>query len=221
MNLFRRVISSFLIFILLFFQGLIYPIIPFVTTVYAVEPGDPPVVNSINRVTSSTTNATSVDFTVTFSETVTGVDANDFALTTTGVAGASITGVTGSGSVYTVSVDTGTGDGTIRLDVNDDDTIADTDDTLALGGVGAGNGNFTTGQVYTIDKTSPTVTDAKISISGASGTGGAYKTGDTVTATWDNTGTGDNNSDIASVTVNFSQFGGGAIVGFFAHIFGK
>ncbi|WKE65934.1 Ig-like domain-containing protein [Gallaecimonas kandeliae] len=65
----------------------------------------------------------------------------------------------------------------------------------------------------TVDNVAPTVTDAHISISGASGTGGAYKIGDTVTATWDNTGTGDNNSDtIAGVTVNFSAFGGGSSV---------
>ena len=37
--------------------------------------------------------------------------------------------------------------------------------------------------------------------------------GDTVTATWDNTGTGDNNSDaISKVIVEFSQFGGGSAV---------
>ena len=58
----------------------------------------------------------------------------------------------------------------------------------------------------------PTVTDAAISISGASGTGGAYKIGDTVTATWNNTAGGDNNSVVTSVTVDFSQFGGGAAV---------
>jgi len=58
----------------------------------------------------------------------------------------------------------------------------------------------------------PVVTDANISISGASGTGGTYKIGDTVTATWNNTALGDNNSDISSVTVNFSQFGGGSAV---------
>jgi autotransporter-associated beta strand protein len=58
----------------------------------------------------------------------------------------------------------------------------------------------------------PTVTDAKISISGASGTGGAYKIGDTVTATWNNTAGGDNNSGVTGVTVDFSQFGGGAAV---------
>ncbi|MBU2131303.1 MAG: Ig-like domain-containing protein, partial [Gammaproteobacteria bacterium] len=58
----------------------------------------------------------------------------------------------------------------------------------------------------------PTVTDGKISISGASGTGGAYKIGDTVTATWNNTAGGDNNAGITGVTVNFAQFGGGSAV---------
>ncbi|HEY9040986.1 MAG TPA: DUF4347 domain-containing protein, partial [Rheinheimera sp.] len=58
----------------------------------------------------------------------------------------------------------------------------------------------------------PNVTDGRISISGASGTGGAYKIGDTVTATWNNTAGGDNNSGITGVTVDFSQFGGGAAV---------
>jgi len=58
----------------------------------------------------------------------------------------------------------------------------------------------------------PTVTAAKISISGANGTGGAFKIGDVVTATWDNTASGDNNSGVTDVTVNFSQFGGGTAV---------
>ncbi|WP_454801773.1 beta strand repeat-containing protein [Mucilaginibacter phyllosphaerae] len=58
----------------------------------------------------------------------------------------------------------------------------------------------------------PSVTAAKISISGASGTGGAFKIGDVVTATWDNTASGDNNSGLTAVTVDFSRFGGGAAV---------
>src|SRR3569832_1343821 len=78
-----------------------------------------------------------------------------------------------------------------------------------------GAGTTTTADTtnLTVDNVAPTVTDAKISISGASGTGGAYKIGDTVTATWNNTAGGDNNADtISSVTVNFSAFGGGAAV---------
>lgn len=65
----------------------------------------------------------------------------------------------------------------------------------------------------TVDSIAPTVTDGRISISGATGTSGAYKIGDTVTATWNNTAGGDNNTDtISSATVNFTQFGGGAAV---------
>ena len=76
-------------------------------------------------------------------------------------------------------------------------------------------GNTTTpdGTNATVDSIAPTVTDGRISISGATGIGGAYRIGDTVTATWNNTAGGDNNSDtISGVTVNFSQFGGGAAV---------
>ena len=68
--------------------------------------------------------------------------------------------------------------------------------------------NIDDGSAIVIDTTAPTVTDGNISISGASGTAGAFKAGDTVTVEWDNTGAGDNNSDISGVTVNFSAFGG-------------
>ncbi len=115
-----------------------------------------PTVLSITRVNATPTNAGSVDFLVTFSESVTGVDTADFTLTTTGaIATASVTGVTGTGATRTVSVNTGTGDGTIRLDLTDNDTIVD-GSANPLGGTGAGNGNFTTGEVYTIDKSVPT-----------------------------------------------------------------
>src|ERR1700743_1642186 len=65
-------------------------------------------VNSIQKSTSSPTNAASVQFTVTFSGTVTGVNTGNFSLTTSGVTGASVTSVGGSGSTYTVTVNTGT-----------------------------------------------------------------------------------------------------------------
>ena len=61
----------------------------------------------------------------------------------------------------------------------------------------------------TLDNQTPVLTDGNISISGASGTNGAYKEGDAITATWNNTAGGDNNSDISSVAVDFSAFGGG------------
>ncbi len=108
-----------------------------------------PVVQSIVRADADPTAAASVDYTVTFSTPVTGVDAADFALTSTGtIAGASITGVSGAGAVYTVTVNTGTGNGTLRLDVTDDNSI-NAGGSL-LGGAGVGDGNFTTGAFYTI-----------------------------------------------------------------------
>ncbi|WP_157119413.1 DUF4347 domain-containing protein, partial [Azohydromonas lata] len=67
-------------------------------------------------------------------------------------------------------------------------------------------------QAYVLDTTPPTVTDARISISGATGTSGAYKIGDTVTATWNNTVAGDNNAGVSGVMFNFTLFGGGSAV---------
>ena len=75
----------------------------------------------------------SVIFTVIFSEAVTGVDAADFTLSTTGVSGASITGVSGSGNIYTVNVNTGSGNGTIRLDVPDSVVITDLAGNASVG----------------------------------------------------------------------------------------
>jgi hypothetical protein len=119
-----------------------------------VETTAPSVVSSV-RANASPTNAASVDFSVTFSEAVTGVDTSDFSLTTSGVSGESVMGVTGSGKTYTVSVNTGSCSGTLRLDVHDDDSIAD-GASNPLGGSGPTNGNFSAGESYTIDKTAPT-----------------------------------------------------------------
>ncbi|MBI5840909.1 MAG: S-layer homology domain-containing protein [Chloroflexi bacterium] len=108
-----------------------------------------PTANSIVRANPNPTSAASVDFTVTFTESVTGVDTTDFAITATGVTGASILTVSGSGNIYTVSADTGSGSGSIRLDILDDDSITDGAGS-SLGGSGIGNGNFTGGQTYDI-----------------------------------------------------------------------
>jgi secreted trypsin-like serine protease len=119
----------------------------------------PAQVTSINRSLSSNnpTNATTIYFQVVFSDSMTGVTTSDFVLSTTGVSGTSITSVTGSNSTYTVTVNTGSGDGTIRLDLVDDDSILNSL-SIPLGGLGIGNGNYNLGEVITIDKTAPTVT---------------------------------------------------------------
>src|SRR4029079_8765923 len=66
-----------------------------------------PFVQSINRTTppGPVTSATSVTYTVTFSESVTGVDASDFQVVATGsVATTQPVVVSGSGAVYAVTV---------------------------------------------------------------------------------------------------------------------
>jgi hypothetical protein len=116
----------------------------------------PTVVSSL-RANPDPTNAATVFFTVTFSEPVSGVDTTDFTLTTSGLSGAFVASVSGSSATRSIGVNTGTGSGTIRLDVTDNDSIIDAASN-PLGGTGAGNGNFTSGQTYTIDKTTPTPT---------------------------------------------------------------
>ena len=122
-----------------------------------------PIVSSIRRGKPNPTSAASVNFTVTFSESVTGVDTSapfsDFALTTTGVTGAAITGISGSGSTRLVTVSTGSGSGTIRLNLADNDSIKDGSNN-SLGGPGAGNGNYVLGETFTITK--PTNVDVSI-----------------------------------------------------------
>ena len=114
-----------------------------------------PVVSLIVRASTSPTKATSVSFTVTFSEPVYGVDAADFNLNMVGVSGATIASVSGSGATRTVVVNTGSGSGTLGLDLVDNNTIIDYVSN-PLGGSGPTNGNFT-GQTYTVDKTMPVV----------------------------------------------------------------
>jgi len=107
-----------------------------------------PSVLSSARASANPANAANVNFTVTFSEPVAGVDVSDFVLTTTGVSGATVSGVSGSGAIYAVTVNTGSGDGVIRLDVLDNDTIVNSVPKPL-------NGGYTSGESYTIDKTAP------------------------------------------------------------------
>jgi hypothetical protein len=107
----------------------------------------PPTVLSITRLDASPTSAASVRFAVTFSEAVQNVDAADFSLTTTGISGASVTGVSGSGAAYTVTVSTGSGSGTLRLDIPNTASIAD------VAGNPLSGLPYTGGEVYTVEKT--------------------------------------------------------------------
>ena len=110
----------------------------------------PPVVNSIMRADSNPTSASSVNYNVSFSESVTGVGVNDFTLTIDGgISGAAVSNVTGSGSTRLVTVNTGSGTGTLLLNVADNDSILDASGN-PLGGGGPGNGDYISGEVYNI-----------------------------------------------------------------------
>lgn len=110
-----------------------------------------PIVTSINTASANPTTANvTVGWEVVFDTAVTGVDLSDFSLVAAGGAtGATLGSVSGSGTTYTVTANTGTGTvGTLTLKLVDNDTIVNASST-PLGGVGAGNGNFT-GQSYTV-----------------------------------------------------------------------
>jgi uncharacterized protein YbcV (DUF1398 family) len=115
-----------------------------------------PSVSSIERVSAGAVSASagSVDYTVKFSESVTGVDASDFALTATGTASGTISAVSGSGDTYTVTVNGLSGDGTLRLDLNGSGTGIQNGSSVAI------SAGYTTGQTYTLDHTAPSITGA-------------------------------------------------------------
>jgi hypothetical protein len=154
--------------------------------------------------TANPTNANSVSWNVTFSESVTGVNAADFNLANTGLTGPSITGVTGSGANYTVTADTGSGDGTLGLNLVDDDSIVD-GASNKLGGTGAGNGSFT-GEIYTIDKTKPVISaSATTQPGGANYTAGDWTNKDVqVSFSCADSGSGLNTNTVAGATLTAS-----------------
>jgi len=93
------------------------------TATTAAADSTAPTVSSINRANANPTNASSVAWNVTFSESVTSVDAGDFQLANTGLTGPGSINVTGSGANYSVTANTGTGSGTLGLNLNDNDSI--------------------------------------------------------------------------------------------------
>jgi surface-anchored protein len=110
--------------------------------------GRGPLVQSITRLDSQATAAGTVRFNVQFAEAVTGLDLADLAVRMSAgdLNGATVTGLTGSGSLYEVTVSTGTGSGTLGLSVNGTAGIFDLNgDVLGKGYAG--------GEVYTVRPT--------------------------------------------------------------------
>jgi hypothetical protein len=112
----------------------------------------PPTVSSISRSVPSGefTNAAQVSYTVAFSEKVTGLSASNFSLTTSGLTGAAVGSVSGSGKTWTVAVITGSGDGSLELNMTSGTGVTDASGNALSGAPVAG-------ESYTIDKTAPIV----------------------------------------------------------------
>jgi len=161
----------------------------------------PPTVTSINRQSAENpTNDATVTYRVTFDEAINAatVQNADFTVTATGPTGASLNSVsTVNATTFDVTINTGTGDGTIRLDVLAAATIEDT----------AGNdiaANFTTGQTFTVDKTGPTVSVPDLDSASDSGSSSSDDITNDTTPTF--TGTAD-----SGVTVDILD--GASVVG--------
>ncbi|MCB9155911.1 MAG: multicopper oxidase family protein [Caldilineaceae bacterium] len=106
----------------------------------------PPTVASITRLNANPTAAATVQFLVTFSENVSGVASGNFTLVQGGgLTGATITAVTGSGASWTITASTGTGGGTLGLNLTSASGIKD-----SAGNVLATAGLPFVGQTYTV-----------------------------------------------------------------------
>ncbi|WP_425928250.1 DUF4347 domain-containing protein [Pseudomonas sp. NyZ201] len=119
-----------------------------------------PQVSDIVRVDVTPTNASSLRYTVTFDESVSGVDSADFSLALTGSANGRIASVTRiDGRTYQVLVDNLSGVGNVRLDLNASNTgITDIAGNPISGGLA--------GSVYSIDRVAPSVTSVSVPASG-------------------------------------------------------
>ncbi|RZJ08411.1 MAG: hypothetical protein EOP39_13915, partial [Rubrivivax sp.] len=158
---------------------------------FTLTVADAPSVSAIVRDSAAavSTAASSVTYTVTFDQAVTGVDASDFALTATGTASGSIASVAGSGTTYTVTVDTLSGDGALRLDLNGSGTGIQSGASVAIAG------GYTAGQAYTLDHTAPAAPSTP-DLAAASDTGSSSTDNITSAATPTFTGTAESGSTV-------------------------
>ncbi|QDZ89175.1 tandem-95 repeat protein [Shewanella decolorationis] len=171
-----------------------------------VVDGVTPSVTSTAPFGGAVSTDTSVDFTVNFSESVSNISTDDFALGTTGSATGTIASVSASsGSNVTVTVSSITGNGTIKLNLNGSTNISD-----AAGN--AGPAAYTSGTTHTVAiPTAPdaptigvaTAGDGQVSVAftAPSNNGGSAITGYTVTSSPGGITAGGNGFTTSPITV--------------------
>jgi hypothetical protein len=103
---------------------------------------------------SELTNAEQVVFQVNFSAEVAGLSSSNFQVTSSGISGAAWAGISGSASSYLVFVNTGTGNGTLGLTLSNSTGVTPTISSLPF-----------SDEIYTIDKTPPSVTISSVEAS--------------------------------------------------------
>ncbi len=173
------------------------------TTVLVIDK-TPPTVSSIDRIDATPTSAASVQFLVTFSESVAGATTANFA--TVGTApGASVTSVTGTGTTRTVTVNTGTGGGTLGLDLTSATGIKD-----VAGNEMSSTGLPFVGQVYMV--VSPPL---YFSTAGGSNPPGVTGTADDADIYWWNGSAFSRSIDVSGIT---NPLPGGANVDGFGRV---
>lgn len=140
--------------------------VPFTGSVYTID-RVAPVAQSITRADANPTALPAVSWTVVFSEPVSGVTKQNFQLVSTGLGGTMITQVSPSpgtsSSAWTVTALTGSGSGTLQLNLANATGITD-----AAGY--APTGIPLAGQSYTIQRGGATIVDAPISFMTTAGT---------------------------------------------------
>ncbi|MEX1122523.1 MAG: Ig-like domain-containing protein, partial [Balneolales bacterium] len=104
-----------------------------------------PVINAIALAENTEEDAEYVEFEVTFSQKIDGFNLDEFLLTMTGNAQGNLSGFSGEGNIYTVSIDSIDGLGSLRLDFVYDDNSGIVD--LAGNSIKQG---FTGGDIHTV-----------------------------------------------------------------------
>ncbi len=105
------------------------------------------VITSFTTTSIVKTNAITAGFSFKTAQNISGLSASNFSLLATAITGASITGITGSNNTFTITVNTGTGNGALGLRFVNDTGLS----------IPVNNKPLIAANYYTIDKTPPQV----------------------------------------------------------------